>query len=306
MKYCFIINPISGHPKNPEIYEAAIRKVFHAHEGNYKIQRTQAPGHGFELARQAATEGQTVVAVGGDGTVNEVASALIGTKSLFGFIPKGSGCGFANEFGIPRDPKAACKLILRAKPFAIDAGKVQGQSPTGTVPLRYFFNIAGVGLDAKVGEAFNSNKHGQRRGLIPYIWHTFQELRQYKPVPMEITAGSMKIEARPMLIAIGNAKEYGMGAKIAPKAKINDGLLNITLIDAMKLREALRYLPKLFTGRIESCPHVSTFTSKSLTIKLSQPALYHLDGETFADSQELRFEVLPAALSVLVPPNYQP
>ncbi len=301
MKYFFIINPISGHPKNPEIYEAAIRKVFHAHEGNYTIRRTQAPGHGLELARQAASQNQTVVAVGGDGTMNEVASGLIGTKSIFGFIPKGSGCGFANEFGIPRNPKAACKLLLQGKPFAIDAGKITLKSS-----IRYFFNIAGIGLDAKVGEAFNSNKHGQRRGLIPYIWHTFQELRQYKAVPMEITAGSMKIEAQPMLIAIGNAKEYGMGAKITPQAKINDGLFHVTMAKTMKPLEILWCLPKLFTGNIASCPQVSTFTTKSLTIKLSQPCLYHLDGETFADSQELHFEVLPAALNVLVPPTYRP
>lgn len=270
-----------------------------------EIIRTVRPGHAREIAGRAALEGKTVVAVGGDGTVNETASGLAGTNTLFGIIPKGSGNGLALALKLPDDPEAACSMLLKAKVWEMDIGKLND---------RYFFNIAGVGLDAKVGWAFNNHPI---RGLLPYYYLTVREVITHEMPPIHINLrhrgsvpnrdeGVHKHEKtlKPLLIAIANGQQYGAGGVIAPKAKLNDGLFHVVIIPQLPIWKILTQIHRFFKGKIDTSPYVKTLTTASVTIQMPRPLPYHLDGEPFCDAAELRISLLPKALKVLVSPDF--
>ncbi|MBI4063555.1 MAG: diacylglycerol kinase family lipid kinase [Elusimicrobia bacterium] len=294
MSYFFIINPIAGH-KNPRPYEQAIRDVFTAKGASFEIAFAQARGHAFELAQKAKKNHQTVVAVGGDGTVNETASALIGSDNLFGIIPKGSGDGLSREIGLPiNNPRAACDLLFQAQALAMDAGRV-GE--------RYFFNLAGVGFDAHIARVFNSHAV---RGQLAYYYLTIKEALAFQSRPVSIKINGQHLSGNYFLVAAGIGKQYGSNAKITPRAVIDDGLLDITAVSDIPLWKFFWRLPRLFRGTIDSCPEVKTFRTTSLVIEADEPLPYHLDGEPFRDAKCLEISILPKALKILVPPAYLP
>lgn len=260
----------------------------------WKIEKTQRRGHARDLARQASQEGWAVVAIGGDGTINEIGSALIGTQTPMGIIPKGSGNGLATELGIPKEPEAACKILLNSKILNIDAGQFND---------RYFINMAGIGLDARVALAFDRH---HKRGILPYYYLTLRELFCYQapPIAMKINGGEQNVA--PLLIAIGNGQQYGNGAKIAPQARLNDGLFHVTLVPKMSFWKILANVPSLFDGTVGQKPPIESLTAKSLIFRCASPIPYHLDGEPFCDTTEMKITLLPKALKLLVPENYQP
>ena len=135
-----------------------------------------------------------------------------------GIIPKGSANGFAREFGIPLDPRQACETLLQSKTISIDVGKINEE---------YFFSVAGLGFDAQVGYAYNHAQKGGRRGRLPYFTLGIKEYFSYVPCAMNVSLGAKERRLTPFLIAIANCKQYGIGAKIAPKAVVNDGFLNL-------------------------------------------------------------------------------
>jgi diacylglycerol kinase (ATP) len=229
VKVAVVINPISGTGGRPRIArqraELAARLLERAHV-TAEIFVTERPGHAHELARAALANGvQRVFAWGGDGTINEIGSALAFTNAALGVIPSGSGNGLARELQIPFDAATAFAIALTAEERAIDVGELDG---------RLFFNVAGVGLDARVAHQFAV--HGLvRRGLVRYVQITARELFNFKAEEHAVVVDGETHRVRALLIAIANSRQYGNGAIIAPHARLDDGLLDVVVVEQRPL-----------------------------------------------------------------------
>lgn len=213
-----IINPISGvgsKRKIPKMIEGICSKK----NCSLNISFTEYAGHASELTRQAIEEGaEYILAVGGDGTVNEIARAMIHSNAILGIIPKGSGNGLARELHIPMDVKRAIDLIAKGHVTTIDCCRANGQ---------VFFCTCGVGFDAAVSQKFANEK---RRGSLTYIKNTIEEYLSYKPEPYELVVDNQTIKEKAFLVACANASQYGNNAFIAPHANIQDGRMDVTIL----------------------------------------------------------------------------
>lgn len=276
----FIVNPISGKGNKDNIISKLRQK-------GYDIALTEYAGHAEEIAR--TTEADIVVAVGGDGTVNEVARGLIGTDKIFGIIPSGSGDGLARHIGISHNLENALKVIEGGKVCSIDAGKVNG---------RMFFSLCGVGFDAIVSEKFAM---GGKRGLINYLKIGFRTWHIYKPESYTIYIDGEKIQTDAMFVAICNSSQWGNGAQIAPTADISDGLLEVTIVERFSNFELPVMLTRLMTGRVHKSSHVKIYQGKKIKLVRNAEGPAHTDGDWFHTGTELNAEIIPGALKVLVP-----
>jgi len=292
-KIKFIINPISGIKHNRDCLKLIITNTITSDEFVYHFQQTNAPGDAFQIAKKSLDQWfDIIVAVGGDGTVNEVASALVNTKVPLGIIPIGSGNGLARGLGIPLRIKQATQTIIKGKVQQIDVGKMQG---------RYFFATAGAGFESVVGKRFNE---GIIRGPLPYIFWGFHEFLRYKPQEVVLKFDHQIIRKKALLVAIANTMQLGNGAIIAPQAKPDDGLLDVCIIDDINILQALFNLPSLFTGLIENNPYTKFYRTSNLEIVRPQAAPIHVDGETLDGDKILNVSLLPNALNVITPGKY--
>ena len=291
-KIKFIINPISGIKHNRDRLKLIITNTITSDEFVYHFQQTKAPGDAFQIAKKSLDQlFDIIVAVGGDGTVNEVASALVNTNVPLGIIPVGSGNGLARGLGIPLRIKQASQTIVEGKVQQIDVGKMQE---------RYFFATAGAGFEAVVGKRFNE---GIIRGPLPYIFWGFHEFLKYKPQEVVLKFDHQIIRKKALLVAIANTMQLGNGAIIAPQAKPDDGLLDVCIIDDINILQVLFKLPSLFTGLIENNPYTKFYRTSNLEIIRPQAAPIHVDGETLDGDKILNVSLLPNALNVIVPGN---
>lgn len=261
---------------------------------------SERPGHAPELARGAVARGIGLVAAwGGDGTVNEVASALAFTGATLAIVPSGSGNGLARELRIPLAPVDAIRAAFDGADRVIDAGELDG---------RLFFNIAGIGLDARVAQRFAAGGL-VRRGLLRYLEITAHELLTYEPDEHAVTVDGHVLRERALIVALANARQYGNGAVVAPHARLDDGQLDVVVIAQRPLAVTLVQLPKLFAGRIDEVRGVTIRRGASVEIASAGPVVYHVDGEPFVGPARIHGRVRPAALRVRVPlftENLQP
>jgi YegS/Rv2252/BmrU family lipid kinase len=289
-----IINPISGtggrlHVARDRAELAA--SVIASRGYDSQIFMTERPGHGRELAAAALAQGASLVlAWGGDGTVNEVGSALAFRDATLAIVPSGSGNGLARELRIPFDPVRAIDVALRGRERRIDAGELDG---------RLFFNVAGIGLDARVAHRFASNGL-VRRGFRRYAAITVHELFTYKPDYHTIVTDGRTLQARTLLIAIANSRQYGNGALIAPEAQLDDGRLDVVVVPARSPLAALAQIPRMFSGRIATVPGVTMSSAVDIRVTSRQPVLYHVDGEPYIGAAVVAARPWPAALRVVV------
>ncbi len=290
----FILNPVSGLKKNKKSVKDIINAAF-AHQSSidYQVVFTQRPGHATQLAKEAAQQNvDVVVAVGGDGTMNEVASGLVHSNSALGLIPRGSGNGYARSMGIPMNTLKALQVLKTGQTRKVDVGKVNDF---------YFFGVSGVGFDAFIGAQFQSS---QMRGPLPYFYIGVREFFKYDYEGFTLQFDDQKIEVNPLLVAVANTPQYGMGAKIAPEAKPDDGFLDLCILNRMSVLEALTHLHALFDGKINTVPFYQHFKVKELKlIRQAAEGIVHTDGEPRMGPKELAFKILPAALKVIVPAN---
>jgi YegS/Rv2252/BmrU family lipid kinase len=292
-----IINPISGaghrlHVARDRAERAASFLAARGVDGQVFI--TERPGHARELASAALTQGVSLVmAWGGDGTVNEVGAALAFRDATLGLIPSGSGNGLARELRIPFDPEGAIDAALSGREYLIDAGELDG---------RLFFNVAGIGLDARVAHRFAENGLG-RRGLRRYAGITVRELFTHEPDYHTIVTDGHTQTVRPLLIAIANARQYGNGALIAPAARLDDGRLDVVVVAARSPLAALVQVPRVFMGRIADVRGVTVSTAVDIQVSTTGPVMYHVDGEPCIGSATVAARSRPGALRVAVPPN---
>jgi YegS/Rv2252/BmrU family lipid kinase len=231
------------------------------------------------------------IAWGGDGTINEVASALAFSPVTLAVVPSGSGNGLARELAIPMQPGAAFDVALNGREQLIDAGEIEG---------RLFFNIAGLGFDARVAHEFAAHGHS-RRGFARYITIAMRELVRFEPDTYTITANGSRIEIRALFIAIANARQYGNGATIAPGARIDDGALDVVVVGERSPWSAIAQMPLLFAGKVDRLPGVTIIPTAHVEIRARHQIVYHVDGEPALAGTSVHAHVHAAALRVRVP-----
>lgn len=286
----FIINPHSGVQKRINL-EMLIAQELDKTHFQYDIAYTEYAGHATELAAQAVSEGcDIVVAVGGDGSVNEVAKSLINTDTVLGILPAGSGNGFAMHLGWGRDMASVLRRFSAAKVEIID---------TCLMNNRPFINLAGVGFEAKV--VYNT-RNAPKRGFQGYVKGFFNQLFTYKFKNYTIKIDGKIIESEALTITVANAPMYGYNFVIAPLAKLNSGKLEVVVI---KRAQRLRYLMtviRMFTGSINKSPLVTHFSGEKIEIALNEPDFAQVDGEGYPiETEKLVFTVKHLSLKVLVP-----
>ena len=252
---------------------------------------TERKGHARELAAGAVARGaRLVVAWGGDGTVNEVASALAFTRAALAIVPSGSGNGLARELGIARQPDRAILQAVAATPRPIDAGELGG---------RMFFSVAGVGFDAHVAACFDRDLGG-RRGLVGYARITMRELFSYRAGDYRISGDVQRVARRAILVTLANSAQFGNGARIAPAARVDDGQLDLVVFEESSRMATVCGLPRLFTGGAGRLRGVSIQHVGAVTIESDSPMTFHVDGEPAAGPARIDARVLPGALLVSV------
>ena len=289
MKYLFIINPKSGIKHPLQRIKEYIKTVFDQESAHsYEIAYTQHTGHAKILAGQAVEHNvDMVVAAGGDGTVNEVCSALVFKETGFGLIPMGSGNGFARSLNIPLNYKMAIDRLIKGTIKKIDVGRIGDN---------YFFGVAGFSFDAQIGAKFATYSH---RGPLPYFYIGLREFFKYQYEEFQLSFDDQKIVTNPLILTIANTSQYGNGAVIAPQADYKDGMLDICIIDRLKFFSGVLKLNYLFNRKIQSFSAYRSYRTKKVQIKReSNSGFFHLDGEIHKGSQNLEIEIIPLALKV--------
>ncbi len=289
-KLKFIRNPKSGIIRTQNLIRKAIEWNFAESGFDYDIVETEYAGHGHILAKDAVDQGyDAVVAIGGDGTVNEIGSALVNTDTALGIIPLGSGNGLARGLGISLQPLKAANILKTGQVRIIDAAQIEGE---------IFFIVTGFGFDALIGKVFNEQ---DIRGLLPYFTIGFREYRSYKHEVHVLKFNGKQVPVSALFITIANLKGWGGGAIIAPDAEIDDGLLDICVIHRAPWFYIVANLPRLFTGGVVKLKKYSRYQAESIEIIRENPGPYHFDGESRDGGTKLTISVLPKALKVIVP-----
>ena len=288
-KYLFIKNPISGGQRSKSFQ----RKVETIVSGipSATIVNTEYPGHARELASTAIKDGfDAVVAVGGDGTVNEVASALVGTDTALGVVPIGSGNGLARHLGIPLQPEKAISAILNPKTVRIDSATINGTP---------FFCTAGVGFDAQVAADYAK---AEGRGLITYAKEAVRDWFSNKPGEYVIETEEGTIQTKALLITVGNANQWGNDYFITPRASLFDGKLDIAIVKPASVASNLKMVWQLRHKTLYRNNDVVFLKSSFVRIELlsgeSTPA--HFDGEATLMGNKVLLECEPSSLNVLI------
>ena len=255
---------------------------------DYSIVKTQYAGHATQIAASAVQDkADVVVAIGGDGTINEIARALVHSETALGIIPCGSGNGLARHLRIPMEPKAAIDIINQGNRLCIDYGKINN------IP---FFCTCGVGFDAFVSLKFADSG---KRGLLTYLENTLHESLTYQPETYEIEneEGTMKYKA--WMIACGNASQYGNNAYIAPQASLTDGLMDITIMEPFTVLDVPSLSFQLFNKTIDQNSRVKTMRAKKIKIHRAHDGVMHFDGDPLMAGKELEVEIIPGGLYVI-------
>jgi len=292
MKLRFVINPRSGrHRRNAGILEL-VQAFVSGRALDAEVVTTQGPGHATDIARDAVAAGcQRIVALGGDGTVNEVAQALIHTPAAMGLVPCGSGNGLALHLGLPTGLAEA--LELAAAPFARVA-----ELDTGTVNGLPFVNAMGLGLDADVSCRFNRLV---RRGLPAYTRTALAAFLSRRTERCTISAGAHRETLDTLLIAVANSDQYGNNAKIAPHARVDDGMLDLVAVRPTGFFGAAILGARLFLGSIDRSPGVRRLRGSRFLIERPSSGIVHTDGETHMASASVEVLVRPRSLKFVVP-----
>jgi YegS/Rv2252/BmrU family lipid kinase len=287
----FIFNPRSGHnARNPWLLGRA-RGFIAEHKLDATVVPTEHPLHATELARRALDEGcGMVVAIGGDGTMNEVAAALVGTDAALGLIPCGSGNGLGRHLGIPGPGKGAFRALLGGNSRLIDTGLADGHP---------FFNAMGLGFDAEISARFNALT---RRGLPAYVRTSLGTLFSYRSARYTIRAGnSAPLDTPAFIVAVANSDQYGNDCYIAPGASVDDGLLDLTVLGRVNAWNAIPLAVRLFAGKIDGAGGVTRLRSDRFVITRPAPAYIHTDGEVRSAPAEVEIRVVPRSLRIVIP-----
>lgn len=285
-----IINPKSGTSNKGQI-PALLAQAFAETDTTLFITYTKAPEHAYELAKQAASEGyERVIAVGGDGTINEVARGLINSQTALAIIPMGSGNGLARALGLPLTPSKAVEVASSDVIDIIDCCTANG---------RPFFCTCGMGFDAEVSKAF---AEAPFRGFLSYAMTAIEHYVRYKPEVYSIDIDGQEVmHSEAFVVAAANASQYGNNAYIAPRASMVDGLVDIVLLKPFRVYELAKISLQLFSKNLEKNIHQHSFQTRRAVLHRPSAGVAHLDGEPLEMPEEITIEVLPKAIRVVRP-----
>ncbi|MDO4695217.1 diacylglycerol kinase family protein [Porphyromonas sp.] len=288
MKYLIIFNPTSG-PRvlRNKVHEKTALALLNAgHE--VRVVSTEYAGHATEVTKEALSSDIDVIcAVGGDGTVNEIASALIGSDKILGIIPNGSGNGLARELNIPLSADNAIETLISHKLSVIDTCRVNDNP---------FLCTCGIGFDGSVSEEFSESNV---RGPMVYIKDTVQVFFSHTPSVYKLNIDGTELSVKAFLIAFANAAQYGNNAFIAPNASLTDGFIDITIIKEFPVVDAAQVAIQLFSKGLDQNPYTELYKGKEITVSTEKPIPYHIDGEAMGSSDHISIKVLPASLKVI-------
>ncbi|MBO5920430.1 MAG: YegS/Rv2252/BmrU family lipid kinase [Bacteroidales bacterium] len=294
-KVAFILNPISGTGRKKVILDYIQKEAAFYPDYQIEFYSTKCVGDACVAARGfVEKEYDIVVAIGGDGTVNEVAEGLIGSNAQLGIIPVGSGNGLARHLNIPLNYQRAVDAIFNGRPQFIDAGKING---------KVFFCTAGIGFDAVVGEKFNSSGS---RGLMTYVEFCTKEYVKYRPEKYMIAMNGSRFETKAFLITFANSSQWGNNAFIAPDANISDGMMDIVVWKEAPRATMPLLTAELFLKTLKYSQFVDTYRCKELLIIREKEGLVQFDGESVMMGNELSLSVLHKAVQVIVPKDWRP
>ena len=297
----FIINPISGSRETQNAKKKLpklIMQTLDAEQWLPNITFTEYAGHATELAYQYARMGfDAVVAVGGDGTVNEVARGLAKgegreasgeRRTAMGIIPMGSGNGFARHLNIPIKPQKAIEMLNHSEPISVDYGLANG---------RLFVSTCGTGFDALVADNFaGSNK----RGFMTYLQNVLKEAFAYQPQTYHIVGDGLDVTHKAFLITFANANQWGYEALIAPKASVQDGKMDIMLMSSHAILGSASLALRLFAGSIDDSHFMDTLRAREITLEREEKAPFHIDGDPVEMEKDIHIKIVSDGLKVLV------
>ena len=291
-KALFIINPISGGKKKDGVPELIDK---HLDKSVLKpvIVFTDGVAHAKQIAHEAAGKFDMVVAVGGDGTVNEVASAIVGSNAILGIVPFGSGNGLARFLGIPMDTAKAIETLSTGKWITMDSGRVNGQP---------FFNMAGMGFDAHISEVFSHNK---KRGFITYIKSSIKEVISYKPQVYHLNIDGKDYRREAFMLSFANSSQYGNDAHISPTASVQDGLLDVCVIKPFPLWRFFEMGIRMMRKTTDKTKYVEIIKGERILVKRSEPGPLHLDGEPQMAGVDAEIVLVPHSLKVIVGASFK-
>ncbi len=290
-KIVFILNPISG-TKRKALVPGLIREHLDRSVYDYEIAETERAFHAHELAKGAAEGGaDIVVAVGGDGTVNEVGSGLLLSKSALGILPFGSGNGLARHMNIPMDTVKAIRLLNKPGFAVIDAGEANGKP---------FFCTAGLGFDAQIGRLFAST---HTRGFGSYIKMAVTEYFNFRPHQYVVRANGKEYKGPFFVVTLANAGQYGNNAYISPGADIADGMIDLCLLKPFPHYRVAQLGWKLFNRSMHRSSYMQIIRTDKVQIECPEAECMHLDGEFAPVKGKLTIEMLPQSLRLAVPLN---
>ena len=293
MNLCFIVNPISGRRGRSRRVQALLTRFIAAEGLAARIVLTEGPGHATVLARAAVADGCTrVVAVGGDGTMNEVAQGLLHSGAALALVPTGSGNGLARHLGLPLSPPGAFRL-------AIDPAARLVTIDTGLAGTRPFFNVMGLGLDADVSDRFNRQAS---RGLPAYLRTALAAFAGRRLESCQIEIGGEREQIELLWLAVANSDQYGNGAIIAPGARTDDALLDLLAVRPVGWLGAAGLGARLFLGNFDRSTRVRRWRAPAFVVHRPGPGLIHTDGEPHPAEARVEITVVPASLRLVARP----
>ena len=288
-KIVFIINPISGIFSKDKVVQA-IEAYLDRNQFEYAIEFTEGPGHAVDICKRKVAEGvDVIVAVGGDGSVNEIAKTLTDKKVILGIIPAGSGNGLAHYLKIPLSYKKAIEIINRSKILKIDTGSINNE---------FFVSIAGIGFDGIVAREYAKNK---RRGFLTYLKVVTEEYVNYRPRKYTIEINGEVLKRRALFISFANSDQFGYGASIAPSASADDGLLDVIIMKKPLMVEIPLLASLLYWKKIDLSRQFEIIKAKELVVKTRRKRWVNLDGEPLKMKKKLHVKIHPQSLNIIIP-----
>ena len=290
-KIVFIMNPISGTSDKKDI-PYLIEELLDKEQFDYSIRETEYAGHAYEIAKESKEQGiDIVVAVGGDGTVNEVGRALVHSNTALGIIPTGSGNGLARHLLIPMKIKGAIQVLNDYEITDLDYGIIN-EHP--------FFCTCGVGFDAFISEKF---AEAGKRGPITYLENILKEGLKYEPETYETEAENGTIKKKAFLISCANASQYGNNAYIAPQASMSDGMIDVIIMEPFDALEASQISIEMFNKTLDKNNKIKTFRSKEIKIYRKAPGVIHYDGDPIDTGKEIVVTLKEKGIKILTNPK---
>lgn len=287
----FIINPVAGVRRKDRI-PSMIDKYLDHSRFDYDVIYTERRGHATQIAAEAALRGVHIVAVaGGDGSVNEAATGLIGTNTSLAIIPSGSGNGLARHLGYSIDVRSTLQIINSNHVGKIDVCRVNDQ---------YFFSLIGIGFDAFVAKVFSRE---ETRGFLTYAWSAIKSVSSFDAFEYSASLSQGPISGKAYMINICNSNQYGYNVKVAPHASLSDGMLDVIVLDNIPKWKIPIAVLQVFTRTHLNAKHFTTYRSNAVTVETPQYAHLQVDGETAPKDKKFKIEVLPSALKVLMHPD---